>query len=163
METSKATINIYDYGKHKNKKHKKKVKRIRTVVIPILSILLLVILFSVIKYSNKDKIKEIDKKISASLEIMRSTVKNKDFDEDFLLIVFPDNSKIISNNGYIINDIGASYKEFQAGYIIMYKNGTYEFELQDDGYCAVKNTNDDKYQLLIFKKCSSKQYDYLKK
>ncbi len=163
MKTHETTIHVYDYGKKKRKHHnaKLKISNILKIVLPLL--VLIFAAFCIYKYSNKDKIKEIDKKIAMSIELMQNVVKDKSFDGDYLLVTFPDNSKVVSNDGYIINNIGSSYKEFDAGYIILYKDGTYKFELQDTGYCATKDIYDKKYQLLIFKKCSSKEVDYLKK
>ena len=163
MKTHKATIHVYDYGKKKSNHHKAKLKisNILKIVLPLL--VLFFAAFCIYKYSNKDKIKEIDKKITMSIELMQNAVKEETFTDDYLLVVFPDDSNVISNKGYIINNIGASYKEFEAGYIMMYKDGTYKFELQDNGYCATKDTYDEAYQLLIFKKCSSEEVDYLKK
>lgn len=163
MKTHETTIHVYDYGKKNGKHHiiKLKISNILKIFIPLL--ILVLAAFCIYKYSNKDMIQEIDKKIVMSIELMQSTIKDKDFTGDYLLVIFPDDSKVVSNNGYIINNIGASYKEFDAGYIMLYKDGTYKFELQDNGYCATKDIYDKTYQLLIFKTCSSKEVDYLKK
>ncbi len=163
MKTNETTIHVYDYGKKRREHHKMKLKISKTLKIVLPLLILIFAGFCLYKYSNKDKITEIDKKIAMSIELMQSTIKEKNFKGDYLLVIFPDDSKVVSNKGYIINNIGASYKEFQAGYIMMYKDGTYKFELQDDGYCATKDIYDETYQLLIFKKCSSKEVDYLKK
>jgi len=163
MKTHETTIHVYDYGKKKNKQHKIKFKilNILKIVIPLL--ILVLAAFCIYKYSNKNKIEEIDKKIAMSIELMQGAMKEENFTGDYQLVIFPDNSNIVSDKGYIINNIGASYKEFEAGYIMLYKDGTYKFELQDSGYCATKDIYDKTYQLLIFKKCSSKEVDYLKK
>jgi hypothetical protein len=163
MKTHESTIHVYDYGKKKQKHHKTKTKisNILKIVIPLL--ILVIAAFCIYKYSNKNKIEEIDKKIAMSIELMQNIIKEENFTGDYLLVTFPDDTKVVSNKGYIINNIGASYKEFEAGYIMLYKNCNYKFELQDSGYCATKDVYDKTYQLLIFKKCSSKEVDYLKK
>lgn len=163
MRTHEATVHVYDYGKKKQKHHKAKIKisNILKIIIPIL--ILVVAAFCIYKYSNKNKIQEIDKKIAMSIELMQNIIKEENFAGDYLLVTFPDDSKVVSEKGYIINNIGASYEEFEAGYIMLYRNGNYKFELQDSGYCATKDVYDKTYQLLIFKKCSSKEVDYLKK
>jgi hypothetical protein len=166
METSKATVHVYDYGKKhgKNKKkHKKEHLIPKVFLVCILVILLIVVPYSVYKYANRDKITEIDNKIGISIGTMQKVVSDRDFKKDYLIVTFPDTSGIVSDRGIIKNDAGALYKEFESGYIIMYKDGKYNFELETDGYCAMRDINDKQYQLLIFKKCTSNEVDYISK
>lgn len=163
METSKVTVHTYDYGHKNTSKKRRKTKASRNVKIFLAIIISCILIYSIYKYTRYDIIKEIDKKISMSLDLMKTEIKKENFDEDYLLVTFPDKDNIVSKNKYIISDIGNKYKEFESGYILMYKNGSYRFELQVDGYCATKDINNDKYQLLIFKRCSSKNINYLKK
>lgn len=163
MHTSKATIHAYDYQKkHKKRTFGAKEKKDYTKLkIFITLIILLPIIFCIYKYNDSDKIKEIEKRIAISTDRAKAIIADGSFKNDYLLITFPDTSGKMSKNGYLINEVGGKFKEFTSGYILMYRDGSYEYQLESEGYCLKKDLNDDQYKLSIFTKCSSNDVDYL--
>ena len=133
METSKATINTYDYGKSNS--HKRRMKITFDKVIGFIAIMLILIVgfFIAIKYNDEAKLIEIDKMLAQSINNMQKVVSDPKFTDTYKLVTFPDDSGIVSENGQIISDFDIKLPEFEDGYIMMYSEREYYYELQYEG------------------------------
>lgn len=165
MESSKATVNVYDYSQ-KNKK-KGPISIIGKIILKLIQFVITICVLGLAGYSvymfffNQEALTEIDHMAKYSVQNIYNYIGTNGVD-NYKVIYFPDNENIVGYNGKINNDLGLDLNQFEAGYIIMYSNGSYAYELSYNKYCIVKGVNDNKYSVHIFKKCETDKMDDLK-
>lgn len=162
MENSKATINVYDYGRNYSLKKKFSLFITKIVEMIFLIGIVSVVGYSIYKYFNDDALEEIDKMATYSVQNIYNYIINNNIQDEYKIVYFPDEENIVGSNGLVNNNLGIEINQFESGYIIMYKDGKYSYELNYNGYCVSKDIEDAKYKINIFRKCDTHKMDYLK-
>lgn len=163
METSRATVNTYDYSRNNSPRRRAKIAFDKILGFSIVAIILVAGFYIMYKYNNDAKLNEIDKMIAHSIKNMQEVVTDPDFNSTYQLVVFPDSSGIVSQNGKIINPLNLDLNEFEDGFIMMYSETDYYYELQYEGYCITKDIDSEVYKVNIFTKCTSEKMTNVKK
>lgn len=163
METSRATINTYDYSKNNSYKRRMKITLDKVIGFIAVTLILVVGFFIAIRYNDEAKLIEIDKMLAQSINNMQKVVSDPEFTDTYKLVTFPDDTGIVSENGQIKSEFDTKLPEFEDGYIMMYSEREYYYELQYEGYCITKELKDEVYKVNIFKKCSKEQVANVKK
>ncbi len=156
METTKATVNVYDYGKPNSFSRKVRIFFTKLVEDIILLGVLAVIIYCAYKFLDKDSIGELDNMSNYSVKNLH-TYFEENVHEDRYVLTYPDVNNIVSINGKIKNDDGLDLNNFDEGYILMYEDGTYAFKLKYNGYCLSKGIDDKSYKVTILLPCKTKE------
>ncbi len=138
----------------------KKKPVVYTVILTIvLVILICLFVFLFRRYTDKDSLKLFEDKINMAINLTREQVDNEEYNEDYMLINFPDTKDIITKDETMSFN-NKELEEFSSGYILVYKDGSIAFKLSDGKYCATKSFTDASYKLFIFGQCFNYNVEY---
>lgn len=131
----------------------------KTIIIAISFLVSFIIILSVIYFCKLYSNKELERFNNSILALMEN-VMNYDVEDDYVLINFPDENEIITKNGKIENSKGKTFNEFEKGYVIVYKDGTFGFKLTNGLYCATKGFNDTGVNVDVVEPCNDYEVVY---
>lgn len=126
-----------------------------------LSLLILIIVLIVILIVNNNKETAIEKFNNAILATIES-IKKLEIKNEYLLINFPDKENLISKNGKLQRNNKKKYNEFNKGYVIIYKDGSYSFKVSNNHYCASKGYDDTTIDVDMSAECENYDVEYIK-
>lgn len=130
-------------------------------VILVISLVILICLFVFLfkRYRDRDAMDLFESKINMTINLAREAVSDEKYEDDYLLVKFPDKNDVITKDG-IMSFNGKELDEFPNGYIIVYKDDSIAFKLSDGTYCASKSYDDESYNLFIFGNCLNYDIKY---
>ena len=130
-----------------------------TIIGAISSLVLLVAILSTIYSSMQGDGKDVETFRDSILALMENVIEYE-VEDEYVIINFPDKDEVIAKNGRIKNSAGKRFDEFEEGYVIKYKDGTYAFKLTNGVFCAIKNYNDTGVEIDTFEPCSNYDITY---
>lgn len=136
---------------------KENKKIVRNAVIILIAIIISMAIFLYFSINSESDVDKFNNTVIATIE----NIKSLDLkDSEYILIKFPDKEQVISKNGKIKSSTNKKYNQFEKGYAIIYKDGSYSFKLSSDGYCAIKDYNEDSINIVLYQECEDYIIEY---